>query len=265
MLFLNGLQFAKKVILENYINIKQKFIRYDERNILKALTVAKIHNKTFSEYKNKYCGKEIAIIATGPSLVKYIPIKNVINIGLNKSFLCDKIDLDFLFMQDWGVKSYINELENPKFDKITKFFGCAPEEYFDLKSKKIVQAIIPESVALKFNAKRYFQYSTYSVSSVHFSKDIDSNYLECGGSVVFAAMQFALYTNPKRIYLIGCDCSNGYYDDKPLKLKKKQSYIKSWLKLKEFAQVYYPDTEIVSVNPVGLKGLFKDKYQNEQS
>ena len=120
-------------------------------------------------------------------------------------------------------------------------------------------------MALKFKAKRYFQYSTYSVNSVHFSKDIDSNYLECGGSVAFAAIQFALYTNPKRIYLIGCDCSNGYYDDKPLKLKKKQSYIKSWLKLKEFAQIYYPDTEIVSVNPVGLKGLFKDKYQNEQS
>ena len=37
--------------------------------------------------------------------------------------------------------------------------------------------------------------------------------------------------------------------------------IKLWLKLKKFAKTYYPDTEIISVNPVGLKGIFKDVYQ----
>ena len=33
-----------------------------------------------------------------------------------------------------------------------------------------------------------------------------------------------------------------------------------WKKMKEFAELYYPDTEIISVNPVGLKGLFKDEF-----
>lgn len=33
-----------------------------------------------------------------------------------------------------------------------------------------------------------------------------------------------------------------------------------YARMKMFAKQYYPDTEIFSVNPVGLKGLFKDMY-----
>ena len=37
----------------------------------------------------------------------------------------------------------------------------------------------------------------------------------------------------------------------------------SYARLKTFADQYYPDTEIISINPVGLKGLFKDIYTEE--
>jgi len=30
--------------------------------------------------------------------------------------------------------------------------------------------------------------------------------------------------------------------------------------VKKFAALHYPDTEIISVNPVGLKGMFHDMY-----
>jgi hypothetical protein len=236
----------------------------DERKLLKSLSVAKIHEKTFSPYKNMYNGKEIAIIATGPSLNDYAPIEGVINIGLNKAFLHDKIELDYLFMQDYGVKEYIDKLDDPKYKDITKFFGMAPETYFDYPHYNLKNKIIPESVILKFNARQYFQYCTLSISSINFSKDIDCNYLECGGSVALAAMQFALYTNPKRIYLVGCDCSSGYYDDKDAqKISKNAAYIKSWSKLKKFAELYYPETEIISVNPYGLKGMFEEIRIND--
>lgn len=33
-----------------------------------------------------------------------------------------------------------------------------------------------------------------------------------------------------------------------------------FLEMKRFAQMHYPETEIISVNPVGLKGVFKDRY-----
>ena len=37
--------------------------------------------------------------------------------------------------------------------------------------------------------------------------------------------------------------------------------IQKWMDLKAFAKAFYPDVEIISVNPVGLKGIFKDEYQ----
>ena len=29
---------------------------------------------------------------------------------------------------------------------------------------------------------------------------------------------------------------------------------------KDFSQLYYPETEIICVNPIGLKGIFKEVY-----
>ena len=34
--------------------------------------------------------------------------------------------------------------------------------------------------------------------------------------------------------------------------------------IKKFVETYYPETEIISVNPVGLKGIFKDLYQEKE-
>ena len=42
----------------NKLMLNYSFIPYhrDARNLLKAMTVAKIHGKTFSEFKNKFAG-----------------------------------------------------------------------------------------------------------------------------------------------------------------------------------------------------------------
>ena len=81
-------------------------------------------------------------------------------------------------------------------------------------------------------------------------------------SVIFPAIQFALWTHPRRIYIAGCDCAmNGY--SKEIVVDKKQHLavdgVKAgWQNIAEFAQGFYPDVEIISINPVGLKGLFHD-------
>ena len=245
----------------NKLMLNYAFIPFyrDERNLLKAIAVSKTHDKTFSEFKNKFAGKDITIVATGPSLNKYKPIENTLTIGVNKSFLKEGLNLDFIFMQDYQVKDYIEKLAEEKYNNITKFIGCAPESYFDCTFKNLSNAIIPESIINKLNARKYFQYCTYNINNVHFSPDIDCNYLECAKSVVFSAMQFALYGNPRRIYIVGCDCSSGHFDGK--KEESLKHLIKAWHKLKKFRDIYYPETEIISVNPVGLKGLFTDLYQ----
>ena len=245
--------------LRKISHYKQKIL--NERDILYLMDIAKIHDKTFSPYKNCNVGKDIAIVATGPSLNKYKPLKNVITIGLNKALFCDKIELNYIFMQDYAViKNYINELADEKYKKITKFFGIAPEVWMDT-GKSLTECVIPEQIVLKCGARQYFQHCKEYMTP-KFYKDIECNYIECAGSVVFAAMQFALYTNPKRIYIVGCDCTWGHFDENKGTIRKNHTLIRNWKELKKFRDIYYPETEIISVNPVGLRGLFIDLDQD---
>lgn len=221
--------------------------------------VSKTHEKTFGKYKNKHYGQDIVLIATGPSLNKFHPLCNTINIGVNKAIFYDKIKFDYFFAIDYyATKSYINELE--KYPNIKKFYGVAPKTPFGYKRWENSKLIIPESLILKHQANKFFTYQKIPYLPISFNTDIDKTWLVDGGSCIFSAMQFALFTNPKRIYLVGCDCSSGYFDGKAG--ANASHLVKSWKELKKFAEIYYPDTEIISVNPVGLKGMFKDLYQD---
>lgn len=47
------------------------------------LSTACLHQQTFPRFKGLYAGRNIAVIATGPSLKDYKPIEGCINIGIN--------------------------------------------------------------------------------------------------------------------------------------------------------------------------------------
>ena len=75
------------------------------------------------------------------------------------------------------------------------------------------------------------------------------------------AFEFALWCHPRRIYIVGCDCSQAGYFAEDSHLHQAlpvDGVIQEWKRMAEFAKRHYPVVEIVSVNPVGLKGLFKD-------
>lgn len=101
-------------------------------------------------------------------------------------------------------------------------------------------------------------------------KDICCHGLADMGSVSFPAIHFALFTYPKEIYLVGCDTSRTrhFYDD-PKKVPADKSMFNTakmkvgYARMKMFAKQFYPDTEIISLNPVGLKGLFRDIYTDD--
>lgn len=91
----------------NFMGIKfhkRVFDKSDYRLAIRAAmlanSVAKIHSYSFDKYKNINEGKSVALIATGPTLSQYKQIPNVVNVGVNKSFLFDKLNLDYLFIQD---------------------------------------------------------------------------------------------------------------------------------------------------------------------
>lgn len=78
---------------------------------------------------------------------------------------------------------------------------------------------------------------------------------------VFAALQFCLFANAKRIYLAGFDCSNNghAFSDNIVEYKQAHQY-EYWEYFKIFKDTYFEDTELISINPINLKNLFKNTY-----
>lgn len=226
---------------------KDYFSEYDSNYMFAVISHQ--HQEIFTKYKSIHYGEDIALVASGSTLNQYNPIENCIHIGVNKVITRKDIKFDYFFIQDYsGSKDYINEVNN--FNGI-KFYG---RQAYHRKNTDTVQGCIPEFEIE--NAKANLYYTSYPFHQ--FKYDIRFAGLADYKSIVFAATHFALWTRPKRIFLVGCDCSNLYFD----KAKGKDfSYLKKgWEDLKKFKEIYYPDTEIISINPIGLTGLFKDKF-----
>lgn len=232
--------------------------------IQQHLSTFALHQKTFPPFKNKYVGRDVVIVATGPSFADYKPIPNAIHIGLNRAFQQEKVPLDYFFLLDGGsafTREEMHQMNTYRGDLCQKFYGNMPTEMPN-NDRYISEYDAFEAKALRFDvdcwptARGKFTALTYDLSTQPLG-------LEC--STVFAPIQFALWTNPRRLFLVGCDCSHGghfYATTKNNELCIDKIY-EGYLSLKKFAARYYPQTEIISVNPVGLKGLFKDWYQKD--
>ena len=214
-----------------------------------ALEIRDTHRESFLEFKRCNTGRDVAIIATGPTMGYYEPIDNAVHIGVNRAFKNDKIKLDYYFITDFehGDK-WMEEIKN--YDCI-KFFGQYPAGMYRDRFQASEQMIVEN------NARRYFQ----GAPSEDIHINIEYYPLMAYYSVTFQALHFALYTNPKRIFLVGCDCSfAGHFDGEDQHFANPLKWLQGYQKLSYFAQRFYPGTEIISINPVGLKSLFKDMY-----
>lgn len=247
-----------KLILKELINLKSELKEHISNEIFIANFIQDMHKKTFTQFKNCNENKEIVIVATGPTMKDYIPIENAIHIGVNKAFKNDKIKFDYLFTIDNLVnKHYIEDFLNYP---AKKFLGTNSAK--NGRHSYVKTSTIP----LKYNKYPdvYNYVSDYPRNLCY--PEITNFGLMDFNSVVFNAIHFAVYTHPKKIYLVGCDCSNtGYFDNSKQNSKlPEDKLLKGWKIFKEFQKLYYPDIEIISINPVGLKSMFEDIYTEEK-
>lgn len=225
------------------------------------------NSETFKQYKCYFEGEDIAICGAGPTLNDYKRKDGVHHIALNRALLNNNINYEWFIADDWDGVSFMQE-ELIKYDCV-KFFGQHfIGEYF---------REIPESFVLSCNAKKYYvdNYTGINPFNSRFIREIDKMPIGSMPNIALSAMQIALFTHPKRIYIVGCDASRGHYvqpkgiDNETYKRHEKDlkmavcsaAVIHKWIELKEFASAIYPDVEIVSINPVGLRGIFKDEFQ----
>ena len=244
--------------IRNYLKeLRSELSQEQVENMLMAQQIVDTNKRAFENYKNFYKGKKIGIIATGPSLKDYVPEDDMIYIGVNKAYRFDKVKCDYLFCQDYQDGTPRDILEEIADIDCVKFFG-------KFKSPKNIQ--IPEKFILEQGAIPYFVDDWPPTKRIF--EDISYHPLMNFYSVVFAAIHFAIYTNPSEIHLIGCDCSNlGYFykngKSSAAMDKHLQDIYNGYVMVKEFVAKQYPDTTIISINPVGLKGMFEDRYTKE--
>lgn len=218
-----------------------------------------LNSETFSPFRNRFRGKKVVIFATGPTSQYYKPIPDAIHIGLNYAWKNESIPLNYLFTTDSTVKLSMVE----GFDKIT-------DEIFIGKVMDRIPwswLIYPEEVSLKWkNVHRFFIEDN---TGYPIYQDICCHPVMGNSSVVFSALHFALFTYPKEIYLVGCDVGSVYdhFYDQDDKTPKEASGFPNgdkvkvlYARMKMFNRKYYPETKIISINPVGLRGLFQDVY-----
>ena len=248
--------------------IKEKFKKkYSDLKYSNAINVAAsmTNHEAFSDIKNSNYGKAVALCGAGPTLKQYHPIENTKHFALNRALLNNKVKYDYFIGDDWdGIDFFKDELKNYN---CIKFFG---------HQVGVMERQIPESYRIEAGARRYYT-DCYMLNGFDskFVCDIDKMAIGNMPNIALSAMQIVLFTNPRTIYLVGCDASKGHFV-KPASVSREQEErqekdlaiavsgdrtISKWLELKEFAKHFYPDTEIVSINPVGLKGIFKDVYQ----
>lgn len=245
--------------------------------------VVATHTKTFGPYKGAFRGRSVVICGTGPTLTRYAMNDRHVHIGLNSIIFKEDMapKLDFYFCQDYPSKGQhpgdatfeaaVAELEAKHIAGIAdlhcvRFIGHNLGDLWRLS--------VPYDEMERRGYQRYFNLPD---ESYRFYPDIRYACLHGGGSVIFSALQFALFGMPNRIYLVGCDGyaykKKNYYEEKQSDFANANDEYKTseeriqflnevfrnrYHELQEFVTYSYPHTEIIMVNPKYYGGIFRE-------
>lgn len=220
---------------------------------------APIVHAYLQKYRNCNQDKDVVIVACGPTVNYYNPISNAKHLSINRAVVFDKIEFDYAFLTDNFSTNDTNIMvDNYIGNDCEKFYCLIPERRFKQIKHLTNCAQIPMYNYLNSQANILL---LEDVVSHKWARELSFEPLGDFEGTVFSALQFLLYTHPRKIYLVGCDETQGYfYDNDKQEVKVNDYSLNIWKSFKKFADYEYPDVEIVSLNPIGLKGLFNDMY-----
>lgn len=211
------------------------------------------YNSILRKFKGIHKGKSAIMFATGPSIKSYKPFdgsKECVKIGLNRIYDYKNLSNDLNYYY-YGSHYAIDLLHRDKVNLMCKKKGITSlaSAYENGQSHKDINRgnISPEDANL--------------IGSIPFENNLStftndpSKYSTLGHSIVFPPLQHILYMGVKTIYLVGCD--GGLTDSTD---SGNAHMLGWWKKFKEFKDKYYNNVEIISINPVSLKGWFTDEY-----
>ena len=213
------------------------------------------------KFKGIHAGKSAILFGSGPTAKKYEPFEgseDCIKVGVNAVFRWHPEPMETLDYWFFGSEYYNNR----------EGFGDDPEDYdavlFDDRYKHITKFCSAYENGRShgdIGRGNITPERAREVGGIPFENNLETftndleEYSTVGHSVVFPALQLILYTGVKKIYLVGCD---GGFTDSRCNQYDDPWLMHWWGEFKKFIGICYPDVEIVSINPVSLRGWFID-------
>lgn len=239
----------------NKIENQCKYIRQLLRISISSNQATLVHPETFGKYRGGFAGKDIVIVACGPTISFYTPQKDAVFIGINRAFKQSNISFDYLFAQDQFLDG-MEEINSYRTGDCKKFYGWLGTER--IKEVPGVSRISPR----EFQKAKASMYILEDLAQGNWAVNLSIEPIGDFQGTVFSALQFSCFTMPKRIFLVGCDCSASYFYNQEDQTVFDYQLV-SWEKFKTFVSKYYPEIEIISINPDRLRGLFHDVYTKQ--
>lgn len=206
---------------------------------------AEIHSKLFPQLRQELQNKEVALVASGPTVKFYRPIENVLHIGINSAFFNKHIHFNYYFINDY-INYFFEAMEKLLPQSCAKYYGYHVSLCYATQTK------IKENL--------YYTNYLHQTENI-FTKNIDTEVVSYAPTIAIGIMQILLWCRPRKIYLVGTDCSGGWYIGNNF----YGSLTEDWKLLKNFKEKYYPDVEIESINPRGLLNVFPYTFQNRHA
>lgn len=235
------------------IKVKRKINMCVTLDDLRAYSLASKFHPNLEKYRGIYTGKSVVVVGGGAT-VKYYknPMPDAVHIGVNRAYELKHINFDYLFAQDnFPNKENIEEFINYRPDTCIKFLG--------LHSRNMNFRIRPSTIA-RIKNKEIYVLNCRRPKKTFYPIDITAEPFVYFCGTIFAVLQFLLLTNAEKIYLVGFDCNVSHAFTSNLKEQDLRIQYPYWYQFTQYKNMYFENTRIISVNPVALKGLFKDIY-----
>ena len=249
-------------------NLKSEYIDEIQRNLQ---TLCNVHQN-----------QSAVVFGAGPSLLDYKEIDDgsFVRVSCNRQIFREEILPFHLYINvdggGGGDHSYVKDFKEDidSYQPIyAKFYGV---HWVVLYEAYVDAGAIPFMVyTTKYRKHQYTNNTGMKkttrvedvdlVHTVEFSNDLSVMPVALNSNVAFPIMQFLLYMGFEKIYLVGFDASGGGRWNYPNAYWNCGNYGQSvvqwpkrWYFFRKWQKKEYPDVKIISVNPVGLKGMMDD-------
>jgi hypothetical protein len=250
---------------------------------MQGIKIVKQFHNQISKFKDTHLGETCYIFGSGPSVSRFKeidPLKPCVYIGGNHIIKNPEIrnKLQYYFFGH-GYQEYRSEDSSQVYHNHYKEVNSLP-----LNIQKFCMVSKDNTFIMGYHKDdlpklRKINAIPCDMTGLNIFKDIDVKPF-LNHSIIFPQLQFALYAGFTKIYLVGCDCTcynnrittisrQPYFFHEEFKDGNTQSkivpnkqpvLIRFWKLMREFVGKNYSNTTLISLNPVNLKGIFKDVY-----